>query len=81
MEFVKEARFEVRRMGFSEDNYFVKIRPDWKDGAMEIKGEVKETRAGGKFRTVAVWDVPPADTNLWTREQAKPRKTFVLGGR
>ena len=80
MEFVKEARFEVRRMGFSEDNYFVKIRPDWKDGAMEIKGEVKENRAGGKFRTVAVWDVPPADTNLWTREQAKPRKTFALGG-
>ena len=81
MEFVKEARFEVRRMGFQEDNYFVKIRPDWKDGSMEIRGEVKENRVGGKFRTVAVWDVPPADVNLWTREQAKPRKTFALGGR
>ena len=81
MEFVKEARFEVRRLGFQEDNYFVKIRPDWKDGSMEIRGEVKENRVGGKFRTVAVWDVPPADVNLWTREQAKPRKTFALGGR
>ena len=40
---------------------------------------MKENRVGGKFRTVAVWDVPPADVNLWTREQAKPRKTFALG--
>ena len=46
-----------------------------------FRGEVKENRVGGKFRTVAVWDVPPADVNLWTREQAKPRKTFALGGR
>ena len=75
MEFVKDARMEVRRMGFQEDTHFVKIRLDWKDGAMEIKGEVKETR------TVAVWEVLPADTNLWTREQVRPRKTFVLGGR
>ena len=50
------------------------------DGAMEIRGEVKENRAGGKFRTVAIWDVPPADINLWTREQARPKKTFILGG-
>ena len=62
MEFVKDARLEVRRMGFQEDRYYVKIRPDWRDGAMEIKGEVKENRAGGKFRTVAIWEVPPADT-------------------
>ena len=80
MEFVKDARLEVRRMGFQEDRYFVKIRPDWRDGAMEIRGEVKENRAGGKFRTVAIWDVPPADINLWTREQARPKKTFILGG-
>ena len=66
---------EVRRMGFTEGSHYVKIRPDWKDGAMEIKGEVKENR------TVAVWEVLPADTNLWTREQVRPRKTFVLGGR
>ena len=81
MEFVKEARFETRRLGFAEDRYFVKIRPDWKDGVMEIKGEVKENRTGGKFRTVAVWDVPPADSSMWSREQAKPKKTFALGGR
>ena len=80
MEFVKDARLEVRRMGFQEDRYFVKIRPDWRDGTMEIRGEVKENRAGGKFRTVAIWDVPPADINLWTREQARPKKTFILGG-
>ena len=80
MEFVKDARLEVRRMGFQEDRYFVKIRPDWRDGAMEIRGEVKENRAGGRFRTVAIWDVPPADVNLWTREQGRPRKTFILGG-
>ena len=47
---------------------------------MEIRGEVKENRAGGRFRTVAIWDVPPAEVNLWTREQVRPRKTFILGG-
>ena len=51
-------------MGFAEGSHYVKIRPDWKDGAMDIKGEVKENRVGGKFRTVAVWEVPPADRNL-----------------
>ena len=65
---------EVRRMGFAEGSHYVKIRPHWKDGAMEIRGEVKEIRVSGKFRTVAIWEVPLADRNLWTR------KTFALGG-
>ena len=80
LEFIKEARAEVRSMGFSENSHHVKIRPEWRQGRMELKAEVKESRIGGKYRTVAVWDIPPEDRNMWTRDQAKPRKTFVGQG-
>ena len=82
LEFVKEARAEVRNLGFTEDRHYIKIRPDWREGRMELKAEVKESRVGAKYRTVAVWDIPPADMNMWTSDQAKPRKTFVgqVGG-
>ena len=45
-----------------------------------VKAEVKESRIGGKCRTVAVWDIPPEDRNIWKRDQAKPRKTLVGQG-
>ena len=82
LEFVKEAGAEVRNLGFTEDRHYIKIRPDWREGRMELKAEVKESRVGAKYRTVAVWDIPPADMNMWTSDQAKPRKTFVgqVGG-
>ena len=80
LEFIKEARAEVRSMGFSENSHHVKIRPEWRQGRMELKAEVKESRIGGKCRTVAVWDIPPEDRTIWKRDQAKPRKTLVGQG-
>ena len=80
LEFIKEARAEVRAMGFPESGHYIKIRPEWREGRMELKAEVKENRMGGRYRTVAVWDIPPADKGLWTRDQAKPRKTFSSQG-
>ena len=80
LEFIKEARAEVRAMGFPESGHYIKIRPEWREGRMELKAEVKENRMGGKYRTVAVWDIPPADKGMWTRDQAKPKKTFSRQG-
>ena len=80
LEFIKEARAEVRAMGFPESGHYIKIRPEWREGRMELKAEVKENRMGGRYRTVAVWDILPADKGLWTRDQAKPRKTFSSQG-
>ena len=80
LEFIKEARAEVRAMGFPESGHYIKIRPEWREGRMELKAEVKENRMGGRYRTVAVWDIPPADKGMWTRDQAKPKKIFSRQG-
>ena len=37
LEFIKEARAEVRSMGFSENSHHVKIRPEWRQGRMELR--------------------------------------------
>ena len=79
LEVVREARYVVRQLGYKEESFFIKVRPDWREGRMELKAEVKETRLGGRFRTVAVWDVPPEDKRLWSREQMNPRKVFSIG--
>ena len=67
VEFVKEARSVIRGDGHSNVNSYVKIRPEEREGRMQIKAEVKERREGAKFRLVAVWEVPPADKDLWDR--------------
>ena len=65
VEFVKGARAAVREEGYSEQQNFIKIRPEERDGKLQIKAEVKERRQGAKFRLVAVWEVPPADKDMW----------------
>ena len=65
VEFVKEARNVVRGMGHAEQHKYVKIRPEEREGRMQIKAEVKEKRQGSRFRLVAVWEIPPADKSMW----------------
>jgi len=85
LEVVKELRYVVRNLGYDEKRYFVKVRPDWREGRMELKAEVKETRVGGRFRAVATWDIPPIDRRLWSAGQLSPKKVFNVtssfGGR
>ena len=72
MEVVKEAREEIRKMGYTERTHYIKLRPEVREGRTKIKGEVKE-KEGGRFRTVAFWEAPPADRTLWDSETMKPR--------
>ena len=76
MPFVKEVRNEVRRMGYEDETHYVRIRPETRDGMLQIRGDVKEKREGAKFRTLAIWDVPPIDRTLWGRDTARPRITL-----
>ena len=76
MPFVKEVREEVRRMGYEDESHYVRIRPETRDGVLQIRGDVKEKREGAKFRTLAIWDVPPIDRNLWGRDTVRPRITL-----
>ena len=76
MPFVKEVREEVRRMGYEDESHYVRIRPETRDGVLQIRGDVKDKREGAKFRTMAIWDVPPIDRNLWGRDTVRPRITL-----
>ena len=76
MPFVKEVRNEVRRMGDEDKSHYVRIRPETRDGMLQIRGDVKEKREGARFRTLAIWDVPPIDRTLWGRDTARPRITL-----
>ena len=76
MPFVKEVRGEVRRMGYEDESHYVRIRPETRDGMLQVRGDVKEKRDGAKFRTVAIWDVPPMDKTMWGRDIARPRITL-----
>ena len=76
MAFVKEVKSEVRRMGYEDESHYIRIRPETRDGTLQIRGDVKEKREGARFKTVAVWDVPPMDQTLWGREITRPRITL-----
>ena len=49
MEFIKETKKEIHRLGYVESSHFVKIRPEFRKGRTRIKGEVREKK-GGRFR-------------------------------
>ena len=70
----KEAREEIRKIGYTERTHYIKLRPEVREGRTKIRGEVKE-KEGGRFRTVAFWEAPLADRTLWDCETMKPRLT------
>ena len=46
LDFIKEARAEVRAMGYTENSHYIKVRPEWREGRMELKAEVKRAEWG-----------------------------------
>jgi hypothetical protein len=65
MDFVGAVREEVRKMGFSDREYFQRIRPEYRDGALQIKAEVKQKEGNGRFQLKGVWGCPPLRRQLW----------------
>ena len=72
MEFIREAKKEIHKLGYVESSHIVKIRPEFRKGRTRIKGEVREKK-GGRYKVVALWEVPPMDRTLWDSEQVRPR--------
>ena len=66
LDFVKEARKEVSNLGFSEDMYYIRIRPELYEGKVQIRGDVK-AKSGGNFKAKAVWADPPACKEYWAQ--------------
>ena len=55
MEFVREVKKEIKKLGYVESTYDIKIRPEIRNERTVIRGEVRG-KEGGRFRTVAFWD-------------------------
>jgi hypothetical protein len=64
MGFVNEIRDEVRYQGYEERDYFVKVRPEERNGEVRIRAEVKE-KNGGRWQMKAMWACPPANKDMW----------------
>ena len=72
MEFIRETKKEIHKLGYVESSHIVKIRPEFRNGRIRIRGEVRDKK-GGRFRVVALWEVPPMERTLWDSVQARPR--------
>jgi hypothetical protein len=58
---VKAYRQVINKLEFTDDEYFVRIRPDQRDGVWRIKADAKSKvdDGYGKFFPVAAFDLPP----------------------
>jgi len=64
MEFIKGVREEVRRRGVTEQESWVRIRPEEEEGRVRIRVDTKP-KEGGRFRLKGVWACPPLNKELW----------------
>lgn len=64
IEMVNHARDEVRQQGYAERDYYVRVRPERREGGLMLKAEVKP-KAGGRFTLKGLWSCPPLHRMLW----------------
>jgi hypothetical protein len=64
MDFVKEAREEMKKVGYGENTHFIRIRPEERNGEVQIRADVKE-KNGGKWQVKAFWQCPPIEKRMW----------------
>jgi len=62
--FVKTIREEVVKMGVDERNNHIRVRPEERDGALQIRVDSKP-KNGGRFVMKGVWRYPPLNKSLW----------------
>ena len=64
LEMVNHARDQVRVAGFSEGDYYVKVRPERREGKLWIRADVKP-KNGGRYSTKGLYACPPIHRFLW----------------
>jgi hypothetical protein len=72
MDFARGVRNEVKKMGYSEERNYIRIRPEEREGRMQLRADVKD-KQGGRFGLVATWDIPPMDKTLWELDVFRPK--------
>jgi hypothetical protein len=79
MGFINEIRDEVRYQGYEERDYFVKVRPDERNGEVRLRADVKE-KNGGRWQMKAMWACPPANKDMWDHVQDLFKPVVVARG-
>jgi len=64
VEFVSVVRDQVRSQGYPDSGYYIKVRPEEREGKLQIKAEVKGKDAN-RFILKGVWSCPPLLRALW----------------
>jgi hypothetical protein len=72
LEFVRGVREEVRKLGYREDRNYIRIRPEGREGKVQVRVDVKD-KEGGRFWAVGTWSIPPANRELWGTDVFKAR--------
>jgi hypothetical protein len=79
MGFINEIRDEVRYQGYEERDYFVKVRPEERNGELRLRADVKE-KNGGRWQMKAMWACPPANRDMWDHVQDLFKPVVVARG-
>jgi hypothetical protein len=66
MDNIKVFRQSVRNMGYADEHYYIRIRPEERDGSWRIRADVKAKNSNERFFNVAAFDIPPLDNSLKT---------------
>ena len=62
--FVSGVRDEVKKSGVDDRDNYIRIRPEERDGVVQIKVDCKP-KNGGRFTLKGVWRCPPLNNQLW----------------
>jgi hypothetical protein len=73
---VKKFRQDIVDSGIDDKDYYIRIRPEDRNGRLRIRGDIKK-KDGGKFEPKAYWCVPAMDANLNSSNSDLIKPIFV----
>jgi hypothetical protein len=73
---VKKFRQDIVDSGVDDKEYYIRIRPEDRNGKLRIRGDIKK-KDSGRFETKAYWCVPAMDANLNSANPELIKPIFV----
>jgi len=80
LEFIWGVKDVVRKTGVDEKVNFFKVRPEIRDGRVQVKLEVKAKEGGVRFTLKGIWGCPPVHRHLWDSFPDLFKPKVVPGG-
>jgi hypothetical protein len=74
---VKVYRKVVSDMGYSDENYHVRVRPEERDGRIRIKADIKAKAGTEWFMGLASFNLPPLDASLQKTSYESSKSVWV----